>query len=135
MIFASRIELFGFVDGRIGFIKQLDSTSKNKIIKVLNCTKRTQKLLKLTRIQGDDTNLRCSVIADATHIETECKISNKILFELFKTHYPNSDLTLENFQFFIPSKSSAHDLSPCFCIFFCLKKSLYDFELSNRVLH
>ena len=41
---------------------------------------------------------------------------------------PNSDLTLENFQFFIPSKSSAHNLSPCFCIFFCLKKSLYEFS-------
>merc|ERR1711872_895792 len=52
--------------------KQLDSSSKTHIVEVLNRTIRTPKLLKLTKIQDDDTCPRCPVIADSTHIATEC---------------------------------------------------------------
>ena len=87
--------------------KQLDSLSKTHIIEVLNRTIRTPKLLKLTKIQDDDTCPRCPVIADSTHIATECDaayMSNKTLLAFLNTHYPNSGITPTNFQFFIPSK-------------------------------
>merc|ERR1712212_237772 len=62
--------------------KQLDSSSKTHIVEVLNRTIRTPKLLKLSKIQDDDTCPRCPVIADSTHIAIECDaayMSNKIL--------------------------------------------------------
>ena len=87
--------------------KLLDSSSKTHINEVLNRTIRTPKLLKITKIQDDDTCPRCPVIADSTHIATECDapyMSNKILLAFFNTYYPNSDITPTNFQLFIPSK-------------------------------
>ena len=74
----------------------MDSASENHIIEVLKRTLRTPKLLNVTKKQ--DTCPRYPVIADSTHIATECDtayMSNKILLEFLNTHYPNSDLTPE----------------------------------------
>ena len=112
---------------------KMDSSSKSLVIDLLNRTIATPKLLFLMNKRESDRCVRCNVIADTTHITSECQFAFmmlKTLNQFFLRQFPKIKDIDSSYMFCSPLKGANKNMNEQFIhLFAALHKcsfSLYE---------